>query len=328
MLGAAIRDGLQRVRRAGIIVNVVSMSDGEKIGEAISRSLPLLGPEAREAAVKLLDPVVLATVAGVLAAWVVSHFIGIGEIIDAVLLAAGVLAIGMSVFDGVSELFQFARIALNASGESDLDTAARHFAEAVAILGIQAVLSLLLRGAPKTFRGGRVNVGAPPSFARGAVSRPPLRTTRSLPPAHGETSAWGDIVISRLGTAQDRRIAALHENVHRILTPKVNALRTFRISNRASSYARSALSKYLEEALAETIAQVGVNGFGSAFTGIAFPVKNGYVTIMREMVIKGRVLRPFGPELGGICASGFGIGGIRYEIRWSMVKPRALENPD
>ena len=88
---------------------------------------------------KLLDPVVLATVAGVLATWVISHFIGIGEIVDAILLTAGVLAIGMSVFDGVSELFQFAKSALNASGESDLDTAARHFADAVAILGIQAV---------------------------------------------------------------------------------------------------------------------------------------------------------------------------------------------
>jgi hypothetical protein len=301
------------------------MSDAEKVGEAIRRALPLIGPEAREEASKLLDPLVLATVAGVLTAWVISHFVGIGEIVDVILLAAGVFAIGMSVFDGVSELFQFANAALHASGESDLDNAAKHFADAVAILGIQAVLSVLLRSAPRTFRGGRVKVGAPPPFARGAVSRPPLRSTRALPPAHGETGAWGDIVISRLGTSQDRRIAALHENVHRVLTPKLNALRTFRISNRSSSYARSALSKYLEEALAETIAQVGVNGFGSAFSGIAFPVKNGYVTIFREVVRNGRVLRPFGPELGGICASGFGIGGTRYEIRWSMMKPRPVE---
>lgn len=133
-------------------------------------------------------------------------------------------------------------------------------------------------------------------------------------------------MISRLGTSQDRQLAALHESVHRFLTPKLNMLRTFRVSNRASSYARSALSKYLEEALAEAVAQVGVKGFSGVFTGVAFPVKNGYVTIFCEVITKkGRVIRPFMSELGGVCASGFGVNGLRYEIWWSQVRPRLHE---
>lgn len=101
--------------------NVAAIDAPEKLGEALRRSLPLLGPEAREEIAKLIDPTTLATVAGVLAAWVVAHFVGVGEIIDVILLAAGVFAIGMAVFDGVSELYEFARTALDAVGEPDLE---------------------------------------------------------------------------------------------------------------------------------------------------------------------------------------------------------------
>src|SRR5205814_3676431 len=101
-------------------------------------SLPRLGPEVREEVEKLLSPESLAIIAAVLGLWVGSHFIGIGEIIDLVLLAAGVFAIGLAVFDGVGELSQFASTALAASGDQDLDRAAMHFANAVSILGIQA----------------------------------------------------------------------------------------------------------------------------------------------------------------------------------------------
>jgi hypothetical protein len=53
----------------------------------------------------------------------------------------------------VDELLSFATLAINAQTEGDLDQAASHLANAVAILGIQAVLAVLFRGAPKTWRG-------------------------------------------------------------------------------------------------------------------------------------------------------------------------------
>ena len=44
-------------------------------------------------------------------------------------------------------------------------------------------------------------------------------------------------------------------------------------------YQRSSLMRYLEEALAETYAQVRVNGASAAFDGVRFPVTNGYVEL-------------------------------------------------
>lgn len=73
----------------------------------------------------------------------------------------------------------------------------------------------------------------------------------------------------------------LHERIHQILTPKLYFLRNFRVQSRASSYFRSSLRRYLEEALAETAAQVGVNGFRQTFAGLRFPVYEGYVQLTR-----------------------------------------------
>jgi hypothetical protein len=303
------------------------MSTAGNIGEALKRSLSYLAPEARAEIQKLINPETLAIVAAVLVGWVGSHAFGVGEIVDLVLLTLGILAIGLSVFEGIDELYLFAKLAINAASPQDLDAAGKHFARAVAILGIQAILAVLLKGAPKTFRGGRINIGQVPAFVEGPVSRPPLVSTRAMRAGEGATNAWGKIVISRLGTATDRRLAALHENIHRLLTPKLDILRNFRVANRSSSYTRSALSKYLEEALAEMAAQVGVNGVRAGFQGVTFPVKFGYVTLLREVQRGHRVLRPFLPELGGLSVEGFIFGGLAYEIWWTPTEPKQTPEP-
>ena len=234
-----------------------------------------MGPEARKEIEKLINPETLWVVAGVLTAWIVSHAFGVGEIVDAILLGLGILAIGLSVFEGIDALYMFAKLAIDAKSFQDLDESAKYFARAVSILGVQAVLAVLLKGAPKTFRGGRADVGPPPFFAVRAMSRPPLVSTRTLEAGAGQTNPWGRIEISRFGTATDRRLAAIHESIHRLLTPKLNVLRNFRVSGRTASYDRSALVTYLEEALAETAAQVGVNGVRAGFRGACFPVRFG-----------------------------------------------------
>ena len=300
---------------------VATRSAGERVGEAMKRSLPLLGPAARAEIEKLLTPAALATMAAVLGVWVGSHFLGVGEIVDIVLLVAGVAVIGIAVFDGIEELLSFAMLALKARSDADIDRAAQHFAKAVSILGIQTVLAVLFRGAPRTWRGGRPNVGPPPKFVRGAIARPPLRSTRTLPAGAGETSPWGEIIISRLGASTDRRLAALHESVHRLLTPRLNVLRNFRVTGRVTSYSKSPLSMYLEEALAETVAQVVTHGLRSVFRGISFPVRNGYVTLMTRAVVNNRVVFPVLPELAGLVAGGFVLGGEWYEVRFSPSRP-------
>jgi len=155
----------------------------ERLGETLRRSLPKLGPEARAQVESLLAPEALMIMAGVLLAWVVAHAFAVGEIIDLVLVGAGLFAVGWSVFVGIDHLYDFAAITYRAKTESELDTAADHFAKAVGILGIQAVLAVVFRGAkaPRTSKGGRLNPGAAPPRTPGASYRPKATTEPNLP---------------------------------------------------------------------------------------------------------------------------------------------------
>jgi len=66
--------------------------------------------------------------------------------------------------------------------------------------------------------------------------------------------------------------------VHSFLTPKRYFLRNVRVQLSVNGYEKSALLRYLEEALAETVAQFWVRGLNGVSIGIKFPVKNGYVS--------------------------------------------------
>lgn len=57
-------------------------------------------------------------------------------------------------------------------------------------------------------------------------------------------------------------------------------MREIRVVPRYNSYIKSSIFRYLEEAIAETIAQVSVNGWREVITGLSFPVKNGYITLV------------------------------------------------
>jgi hypothetical protein len=132
----------------------------------------------------------------------------------------------------------------------------------------------------------------------------------------GFTTSWGEIFISRFGSATDRRLVALHEAVHRALTPKLAILRRFRVQNRDASYSKSSLSRYLEEALAETYAQLSVNGLRGLWSGIGFPVHNGYVTLVGV----GGVL----PEFVGLLAGSFNACGQTWRMYYSNQTPTSL----
>jgi hypothetical protein len=88
----------------------------------------------------------------------------------------------------------------------------------------------------------------------------------------GWTTSWGAIVISSRGSATTRQLVLLHERIHQILTPKLYPLRNFRHANRNASYRYSSLSRFLEEALAESYAQLRVNGFTEAIAALRFPL--------------------------------------------------------
>jgi hypothetical protein len=139
--------------------SVASWTFEKRLENTFTRTLPKLGPEAREQLAAIINPTSLAIVAGVLVAWVVSHLIGIGEIVDIIILVVGVFAIGFAVFTGLDHLYSFAKGAYYATSENDLEVASKHLAEAITILGIQAVLAVLFRGKPNVKKGGPINVG-------------------------------------------------------------------------------------------------------------------------------------------------------------------------
>lgn len=244
-----------------------------KLEQVLKLTLPKLGPEAQYALGAIITPESLKTIAAVLVAWVLSHVFGIGEAIDIILAVVGLAAIGLSVFSGLDHLYEFAGRTYKANTEQELDIAAEHLAKAIAILGITAVLAVLFRGRPTTGRGGKINVGPPPPRTPGVRYKPTITRTASKAAGEGATSFWGDITISTLGSANDQKIVLLHERVHQFLAPKLYPLRSFRVENRAGSYFRSSLWRYLEEALAETVGQVGRAEYEVFLLGYAFPSK-------------------------------------------------------
>jgi hypothetical protein len=274
-------------------LNVATMPLTERLREVLTRSKKNFGPEAAAAIDSLLSPVNLAILAGTLTLWAGSHLFGVGEIVDVLLLVVGAFTIGWSIGDVAKDLYTFTERTINARSDSDLDAAAQAFSHAIVLAGITVVMALLLRKSAKqveTARGpnvvaalrprepGLVRVGPDPEAGR-IWSRPGIRTDPTLAAGEGSTSPFGEVRLSPYGTPDEQALARAHEMVHRFLTPRFGVLRTFRVRLSMSGYMRSALLQYLEEAMAETYAQLTVNGFRGLLTGVRFPVANGYVTI-------------------------------------------------
>jgi hypothetical protein len=288
----------------------------DRLGETFRRTLPKLGPEAAKQLSAMINPTSLGIIAGVLVAWIISHAFGVGEIIDIIILVVGIASIGFAIFSGLDYLYDFAVGAYQAKTTQDLDRAADNLAKAIAILGIQAVLAVLFRGAkaPRTSAGGRMNLGPPPPRTPGLRYKPTITQNPNLPAGTGSTSFWGNIKVSTQGSATDRALVLLHEKVHQFLAPKLYVLREYRASTRASSYWRSSLWRYIEEALAETVAQVGVTGFRNFFTGVRFPVSQGYMYLTKGGGYNPTFLGSgLIPESAALLYNGV-VGGIAFEL--------------
>ena len=111
--------------------------------------------------------------------------------------------------------------------------------------------------------------------------QPTITGDAKLPTGEGLTDKFGNITYSTAGSQTDQALALYHEQVHSFLSPKLRVLRNFRADFGMTIYSNSDLLRYLEEALAETYAQLRVNGLRGLPDGIRFPITNGYVTLER-----------------------------------------------
>ena len=266
---------------------ITQWTTNDKLQEVIQRTAALLPEEVGKQLLALLEPTALAIMATVVVVWAVSHFFGVGEIADVILLIVGIVSMGPIAFTAGEHLINFAYKTVYAKSEEDLDLAAENLSKAISLIGIQTVMMLLLKKAPKVlkedpnFSTFRVRDLPPNKRPNGKwFYKPKISTSTYLGKnVLGATYKYGDIKYLSILTGKTKKATILHEKVHSWLTPKLYLFRNYRVTLNWNSYAKSYLLRYLEEALAQTIGQVGAYGFKRVFSGVTFPVKNGYVTI-------------------------------------------------
>ena len=265
------------------MAGIADQSFGEKLGLVFQRcAAAYLAPDIGRQLLALVSPESLAITAAVFVAWIGSHLVGVGELIDIVIGVVGLFSVGLAVFSGLDELQAAGRAARAAQDEGGIDTAAQHLSKAIAILGIASVLALLTRGAAKT--GRRPLTDPEPPRGPGLRYKPTIVRDRNLERNTGETSFWGDITIALYGEKDELARTLAHERFHQIMAPKVYLLRRFRVENRFGSIYDSSLIRYFEEFFAETFGlfKSDAKSFANFWNGLKFPVEYGYVYVVKS----------------------------------------------
>lgn len=175
--GTLCRARSPRVGIVGAFPSAVAVWDLEtKLVEAARRTTPKLPAETRAEFAALLTGSNLAIFTGVLVAWAGSHFFGVGEIIDVILLVVGAFTIGLQIGQVARDLWSFVDIARNATSCDDLDLAADHLARVVVTIGITVFIALIMKAGSRL----RIRTKGRSSSKTTGSARP--RESRPLPP--------------------------------------------------------------------------------------------------------------------------------------------------
>lgn len=305
-----------------------SWSNSQRVTEALTRSKQFMPANLARQVDALLTPEALGILVATLVIWAGSHFFGVGEVVDVGLLLVGAFFVGWSITDVAENLLTFGNKTINARRDEDIETAAKAFAAAVVTAGLTAVMALLLRRSAtqlQATRGASISeVIRPrsPGLAQVGVDsqeghfwrRPSVTGDASLAAGEGTTNAFGDVTYSMAGTATEVQLARVHELVHSFLSPRLGIFRTFRARLAMSGYMRSAILQYLEEALAESVAQFAAYGVVGLIRGIRFPIANGYITL-QQLVSEGA-------EIGTIL-----VGTQRFSVKVVVTSPPMVCGP-
>lgn len=125
------------------------MSNSDKLRKTIEYALssPNLTSEIKRALSELLSPENLAIAAGVMVVWAASHFFGVGEVVDVILVGVAYVTIGVQGMQGLADLVEFGYDVINAESDFDLRRASEKLVRAFVLLGVEVVLALLTRKA-------------------------------------------------------------------------------------------------------------------------------------------------------------------------------------
>ncbi|TWU32189.1 hypothetical protein [Novipirellula artificiosorum] len=131
----------------GRVTNIERMSLEDRFERVLYLTAAKLPGEIREEFVAILTPTNIAITAGVLAAWAASHYFGVGFIVDIILLVVGAILVGWQVFSAARDLYDCVRITSSAKTSADLDRAAAHLANFIAVVGVTAFMAVIAKGA-------------------------------------------------------------------------------------------------------------------------------------------------------------------------------------
>jgi hypothetical protein len=309
-------------------LDVVSMLIEDRIKYVVEKAAKNFADKVGRQLLTLIEPKSLAITAGVLVIWGGSQFLGVGEVADAVLLVGGYLMFGAVAIQAARLLYACGIGIMRAHTTADLDQASANLTTAVTLIGVQATLVILLHKPGSAMKGMfRTSDAGTDPFTYRAFNNLPKnrwwgyrpRTEGTLDPRYGAgeggtSVGTGDIEYSLKGSDTDQRMALVHEKVHQLLTPKLRVLRQLRAFMRAQGYNRSYVLRYVEEAMAETIAQLRVQGMTKAnfIEGIRFPVGPDYDVTVGNM--KGELRQVF---LGPIV-----VGGMTYQVWCARINPK------
>ncbi len=326
------------------LASISSLSTTEKLQEVFTRSGKYVGPDAQQMLEQMITRRALEIMAATMVAWGVAQLFGVGELVDVIMLAVGVVALGKNGIEFASDLVTASSKTIRAKSEADLDEAAQYLGKAIVEAGVEVILALLMRkdlGEIKikikrlqTMRPHLLPAGPAPLKGPLKISfQKTLGTGNNVGWVRGETDPFGRITIAREGyvsvpgpngptavwtkfTAEEKYLTILHEMVHRFFSPRFGTLLEFRASAGMTAYQRLYLLKYLEEALAEGYAQTRANGVSGIWSGISFPIKNNYVKISMFSGTAGAA----SSTLIGV----FYVSGKRYYVR---LEPRSIGKP-
>lgn len=143
-------------------LDVPSMGVEDKFKTALELTVPKLPAEMRDEFAGLLTKENLAILAGVLVVWAGSHYFGVGFVADIILVGLGLFFLGWQVWAAIGDFVEFVRLTPKAQTPEDLDRAAEHLAQFIAIVGVGVFIALVTRGAGKKLGAPRRTPSQPP----------------------------------------------------------------------------------------------------------------------------------------------------------------------
>lgn len=310
-------------------MNVGAKSLPQRLEIVFRKVAALLPQDVGQRLLAAMTPEALATVGAVVALWAVSHFVGVGQMADVIMLAAGLVTLGAEAIEASKRLIDFGIKTHGARSEADLDAAARDLSAAMAIIGVDAVLAMLFRGRPKgTFKTIYKPEYRILSWAefRGVMPRTgPTRMypaeivyTRTRPVGRGGTRPDNLATIGRqfspehfplTAAVRNLKKAVYHERFHQRWTQAYSLLGRPALYAKMGAYKRSFILRYISEAAAETWALARVGGVRAGeVAGYRFPINEIYDITLVQL----------GAEAKGILLGPVIVGGIYFQAWYGL----------